>query len=362
VRLHVIVPTGFEDPSRPSGGNSYDRRVCAGLRAAGWDVRIRTVSPPSPPGAGSGRSGTHEELTRVLTAIPEGQVVLIDGLIASPAAAELLPHAPRLRLVVLLHMPLATAPDEHRGGAALRSERAVLRAVDGVIVTSAWARRLLLARYGLSAERVRLAHPGTDHLDGAPPVASATGGGRLLSVGVVSTHKGQDLLVEALTRLTDLDWHCELVGALDRFPGFVQQLRSHIGDAGLGARVRLAGVLTGPELRRAYGAADLFLAPSRTESYGMAVTEALAFGLPVIAADVGGLPEALGCAPDGSRPGRIVPPHDPEAVAGALREWLCEADQRRRLRAAAIGRWATLPRWEQTTRDVVAALRLAGAR
>jgi glycosyltransferase involved in cell wall biosynthesis len=345
VRVHVLAPDGFADPSRPSGGNNYDRQVCTGLAAAGWDVRVHTV-------AASGSDG----LDRALGAIPDGHAVLIDGLLASPAAAQLLPHAARLRLVVLLHMPLATAPDEHRSEAALRSERAVLGAVECVLVTSAWARRLLLTRYALPADRVHLARPGTDHAGGTHPAERQGAGGRLLSVGVLSPHKGQDVIVDALVRVADLDWHCELVGPADRYPDFVARLRTRIDAAGLGGRIRLAGVLTGPALRQAYVGADLFLAPSRTETYGMAVAEALSFGVPVVAAGVGGLPEALGLAPDGTVPGRLLTPCGPEALAGALREWLRDEDQRRRLRAAAGARRATLPSWAQTARAVMAAV------
>ncbi len=57
---------------------------------------------------------------------------------------------------------------------------------------------------------------------------------------------------------------------------------------------------------------------SRAETYGMVVTEALARGLPVIATEVGGVPEALGEGADGSRPGLLVPPDDPAALAAAL--------------------------------------------
>ena len=42
VRVHVIVPEGFDNPGQPTGGNIYDRRVCAGLAEAGWDVLVTT--------------------------------------------------------------------------------------------------------------------------------------------------------------------------------------------------------------------------------------------------------------------------------------------------------------------------------
>jgi glycosyltransferase involved in cell wall biosynthesis len=88
----------------------------------------------------------------------------------------------------------------------------------------------------------------------------------------------------------------------------------------------------------------------------MVVTEALARGLPVVATDVGGVPEALGFGDDGSRPGLLVPPDDPAALAGALRLWLEDGGVRGRLRRAARERRAMLPRWSATTAAVVGAL------
>src|SRR6185437_794732 len=111
-----------------------------------------------------------------------------------------------------------------------------------------------------------------------------------MCVGVLGRNKGQDLLVEALAGLAERDWHCVLAGPLDREPDFVEQLQALITRLGYGHRIRLSGVLTGAALSHAYTTADLLVVPSRSETYGMAVTEALAHGLPVIAAAVGGLP------------------------------------------------------------------------
>jgi len=348
VRVHVVVPKGFDDPGQPTGGNIYDRRVCAGLAEAGWDVLVTTVAGAWPdPG-----SGARADLARIVSAIPDGETVLIDGLIASPAAAQLVPHTGRIRMTVLLHMPLATALDPHHDASAQRSERAVLGAATGVVVTSEWTRQQVLARYTIPAHRVHLARPGVDRVAApAKPVR-----GRLICVGVLGRHKGQDLLVEALAGLAGRDWHCVLAGPLDRYPDFVEQLQTRITRLGYGHRVRLAGVLTGPALSHAYTTADLLVAPSRSETYGMTVTEALAHGLPVIAAAVGGLPEALGSTADGTRPGQLVPPGDPAALAAALGDWLGDERHRRRLRAAARQRRSALRGWEQTTQDIANAL------
>ncbi len=348
MRVRIIVPEGFDNPSQPTGGNIYDRRVCAGLAEAGWDVLITTIAGAWPvPGPGA-----RADLARIVSAIPGGETVLIDGLIASPTAAQLLPHTGRIRMTVLLHMPLATVLDTHHDASAQRSERAVLRAAAGVVVTSEWTRQQVLTRYAIPAHRVHVARPGVDRVAAPPrPVR-----GRLICVGVLGRHKGQDLLVEALADLAERDWHCVLAGPLDRDPDFVDQLQTRITRLGYGQRIRLAGVLTGAALSYAYTTADLLVTPSRSETYGMAVTEALAHGLPVIAAAVGGLPEALGSIADGTRPGQLVPPGDPAALAAALGYWLGDERHRHRLRAAARQRRSTLPGWEQTTQEIADAL------
>jgi glycosyltransferase involved in cell wall biosynthesis len=347
-----VVPEGFGNPGRPTGGNVYDRRVCAGLAEAGWDVLVTTVAgtwPAPDPGARAG-------LARIVSAIPDGATVLIDGLIASPAAAQLLPHTGRMRMTVLLHMPLATVPGAHPDAGPQRSERSVLRAATGVIVTSEWTRRQVLARYAIPAHRVHVARPGADPV--ATPARPVRG--RLICVGVLDHHKGQDVLVEALAGLAERDWQCVLAGPLDRNPAYVQQLRARITRLGYSDRVQLAGVLTGAALSHAYTTADLLVAPSRSETYGMAVTEALAHGLPVIATAAGGLPEALGATADGTRPGQLIPPGDPAALAAAIGRWLGDERHRQRLRAAAQQRRLTLRGWEQTTHEIADALTAHG--
>jgi glycosyltransferase involved in cell wall biosynthesis len=320
--VHVLVPAGIED--RPSGGNTYDRRICAGLAASGWDVQQHQVAGVWPePAAGIG-------LDRLVSQLPDGALVLVDGLVAAGAGPVLAPQAGRLRLVVLVHM-------------LLPGERDVLTAATAVLVTSCWTRDQLLARYPLRPELVRVARPGVDP---AEPAAAGTEGNRLLCVAALAPHKGHDLLVGALSAVADRPWQCACVGPLDRDPGFVEAIRRQIETAGLGSRIGLAGPLIGSALDEAYRAADLLVLASRFESYGMVVTESLARGVPVLATAVGGLPEALGSNADGSRPGLLVPPDDPATLAGALRRWLDEAELRSRLRAAAQERRRTLTGWD----------------
>ena len=149
------------------------------------------------------------------------------------------------------------------------------------------------------------------------------------------------------------------MGGLDRDPAFVEVLRRRVLESGMANRVSFPGPLTGADLARSYRAADLLVLASRAETYGMVVTEALAHGLPVVATEVGGVPEALGHGADSVRPGLLVPPGDPAALGAALRGWLGDAELRRRLRRAAGERRASLSGWSTTT-SVLAGV-LAGA-
>ena len=327
--VHFVVPEGIDDATCPSGGNTYDRRVCRGLASHGWTVHTNEVTDDA-------------ALAAVLARLPDGALVLLDGLVASPAPHVLVPEAERLRLVVLVHMPLA---DER--------ERAVLSAATAVVTTSDWTRRALLQLYDLAADRLRVAEPGVGRAELAPGTAD---GGALLSVAAVIPGKGHDVLVDALALLRRGGWQCLCVGSLERDPRFAARIRRRAADGGLD--VRFSGPQTSDQLGRSYRSADVLVLPSRGETYGMVVTEALARGLPVVAADVGGVPEALGHG-GGTRPGLLVPPDDPAALAGALRAWLDDERLRDRLRRAARARRAALPAWSQTTSAVAGAL--AGA-
>ncbi|MER5508248.1 glycosyltransferase family 4 protein [Streptomyces sp. NPDC002766] len=349
--VHFVMPGGVDDPAAPSGGNAYDRRVSLDLPGFGWQVHKHAVAGEWPrPGAAA-----RAELARVLRELPDGTVVLLDGLVACGVPEIVVPETERLSLAVLVHLPLGDETGLEPAVAAEldAKERVVLRAVPAVIATSDWAVRRLVSHHGLAPERVHVAAPGAD----IAPLASGTDGvSRLLCVAAVTPRKGQHRLVQALAAAAELPWSCVCVGGLGHDPEYVAELRQLIREHGLQDRIHLAGPQAGAELDASYNAADLMVLTSYAETYGMAVTEALARGIPVLATDVGGLPEAVGRAPDGGVPGILVPPEDPAALAAELRGWFGEADVRRRLKAAARGRRAALDGWATTARSLAGVL------
>ena len=344
--VHFIVPAGIDDPARPSGGNTYDRRIARGLSAVGWTLHVHEVPGPWPRRDAQSLGA----LAATVGGISDGALVLLDGLVASPAPEVLTSEAGRLRLVVLLHMPLGQATTN--GGARGR-EGAVLSAAASVVTTSAWARQALLELYSLPSDRVLVAEPGVDPAELAPGTPTA---GALLSVAAVIPGKGHDVLLDALAPLTNLRWQCHFVGSLERDPAFVEQLRYRVLDGGMDDRVRFSGPQAEADLALSYAAADLLVLPSHAETYGMVIAEALARGLPVVAADVGGVPEAMGHGAKRNRPGLLVPPGDPAALRDAIRSWLEDDGLRRQLRAAARQRRASLEDWSTSTSAVAEAL------
>jgi glycosyltransferase involved in cell wall biosynthesis len=263
------------------------------------------------------------------------------------------PEADRLRLVVLVHMPFGGRTDGDDSGPAGAGECAVLSAAAAVLTTSDWTRRWLLDRYALDPARLHVAEPGADP---APLSPGTPDGGELLCVAAVTPGKGHDQLLTALAGVADLRWRCVCAGALTLDPAWAQRVQRQARGSGIADRVHFRGPLVGADLDHAYAASDLLVLASRAETYGLVVTEALARGLPVAATSVGGVPEALGRGPDGTTPGLLVRPGDPEALSAAVRSWLTEGRLREHLRSAARGRRATLPTWPATSRAVAGVL------
>jgi glycosyltransferase involved in cell wall biosynthesis len=319
----------------------YDRRVAGGLNALGWPVLEHRAPGAWPEPSESALAA----LTTIIGAIPDRHVVLIDGLIASAVPEVLLPHAERLRLVVLVHMPLGHETVPGQTDDAGDRERRVLSAATAVVTTSDWTLRRLESLYGLNPKRLKVCRPGAESAALAPGTA---GGGALMCVAAIIPAKGHDVLVDALATVADLAWDCICVGTLDREPDFVADIDRQARKQNIDSRITFPGPRVGADVARMYAAADLVILASRAETYGMVLTEALAHGLPVVATNVGGVPEAVGLDDGGLVPGILCPPDDAIAFGQALRTWLSDPRLRSRLRQSARERRASLTGWDAT--------------
>jgi glycosyltransferase involved in cell wall biosynthesis len=126
------------------------------------------------------------------------------------------------------------------------------------------------------------------------------------AVARFSPEKGLDVLIDAFAELER--GRLVLIGDGDER----QRLETQVEARGLVDRVKFAGWVTGPWA--AQWSLDALVVPSRSEGFGLAVVEAMLAGIPVIATDVGGLPELI----QQDRTGLLVPPDDPGAMATAI--------------------------------------------
>jgi hypothetical protein len=319
----------------PTGGNVYNRRLVAALRACGQQTEILRL-----PGTWPNPDGTAQ--SRLAAMLAQRSISVVDGVVASAAPEAILSATRSGRtVVILMHLPIGVEQPS-------RPEEQALRAASAVICTSEHCADLLEMRYGLVRPAVAL--PGAE----SAPVAVGSRPPRFLMIAALTPVKDQLTVVQALAMISDLDWSAALVGSTTTDIDYAEQVRTMIGSVGLADRIAITGTLTGPALEEQWTAADLLLLVSRTEMYGLAVVEALAHGLPAVVATGTGAREALTAGFDGSSlPGLAVPGANPDALANALRCWLTNPDLRAAWRAAALHRRELLPGWDRTAAAVL---------
>jgi glycosyltransferase involved in cell wall biosynthesis len=329
------------DIALPTGGYRYDREVLARLAAHGVAARHLQLegSYPTP--------STHD-LTRTkaqLAACPPRDILLIDGLALGamqPAMIADLPH----HVIALVHHPLGLEAglSDEQATSLLLNEKAVLACVRHVIVTSPATKRILLNDFGLADRKITIAEPGTARAPRARGVGKPM---QILAVGAVSTRKAYDQLVTALAALPDLDWRLTIAGSLTLQADTTAALRDTVDRSGVSERIVLTGALDDSHLAALYAKADLFAMSSLFEGYGMALTEALARGLPIVASSGGAaadtLPELAAIK---------VQPGDITGLTAALRRVMSDDAMRRRMGDAAWAAAALLPSWDDTAREI----------
>lgn len=333
-----LVPAGLPGPS---GGSRYNAALVLALQRMGYPVTMRAI-PGAWPWPAPG------DLDVLRAAITPGSRIVIDGLIACAAPAEIRDAcASGTRVHVLFHLSLLAESGQPSGEReALREkERQVVQEAHSVICTSEWAAQDLQDRYGPLPTHVLL--PGTD--PALPAVGSTPP--QMLLLASLTPRKNHLAILRALSGLQDLSWRIMVVGPDTADPGYAKDVREFVGNAFDEGRVQVIGTRTGSELESIWMATDLLLLVSRAETFGMVVTEALAHGIPAVVGSGTGSQEALALA-GFPVPGAEVPPDDPAALASVLRRWLTDARLRSEWSDAAVATRDRLPTWNQTAHQM----------
>jgi glycosyltransferase involved in cell wall biosynthesis len=352
-RVDFVVPG---DIRTPTGGYIYDREIVAGLTERGWHVAVHELDASFPAPTPAALRAARATFGRMA----DGSVVVIDGLALPGLDRVLADEARRLALAALVHHPVALetglAPaDAERFAAA---ERRALEHVRRVITTSQWTARTL-AVDGVAVADLRVVAPGVDRRKtrgSSDPNAAVVPGAphetlHLLCVGTLTPRKGHAVLLEALNEIRDRPWHLTCAGSLLRDAPTVAAIQHQIDRLSLRKRVSLLGDLDRDALERQYARADVFVLPSYLEGYGMALAEAVAFGLPVVSTTAGAIPETVP-----ANASLLVGPGDSRALAKALAAVIDDPARRAALAANARAARASLPTWATATAKFAAAL------
>lgn len=295
LRIAIIVRGRLEgEGAGRSGGYVYDRRLVEHWRSLG--ARVEALD--SAPGRG------------VVSA--DFDLVVEDELCYPELMQRGLAFGgpPRVAIVHnLVHEFHRSATANLAASAGIEAD--YLSGVQGIIVNSRHTRLCVESALGSSDVPMCTAYPYLGpcieaHIAKSPalgPRARPVGPLKCVTVGHLSRLKGLEKLVAALARAPHaID--CELVGGLDRDPGYVAELRAQVERAGLTRRVRFCGELAGPQLVRAFERAELMILPSPREGFGIAYLEAMAMGLAVLASREGAAPELI----DDGRSGFLFDP------------------------------------------------------
>ncbi|THF49611.1 glycosyltransferase family 4 protein [Allorhizobium terrae] len=330
-----------------TGGYIYDRRVIAGLSKQGWAVQPMALGEGFPFPTAAVKANAEQRLS----ALPDGSIVLVDGLAFGVLDDWAKREAKRLKIVALVHHPLAleTGLSAHEKAAFHHTEMQALQWARHVIVTSPVTARELTAHFKVNADTITVAIPGVDAVSSEASPSSSNTVPHILSVGTLTPRKGHDILLAALKQIEDLPWQATIIGSRNLHPQTVAQLEAQQHALGLGERVVLAGEVE--FIAPAFEKADIFALASRYEGYGMVFAEALAHGLPVIACHAGAVSQVV---PEDA--GILVPVDDVGAFAKALRNLLQDTRLRQEKAEGARRAGAQLPTWDQTSQILSNAL------
>ena len=253
-----------------------------------------------------------------------------DGLLAnywlSGVAGHRLKHELNLPLTTVFHTLARVKAEtgDHEPPGRMEAETAVIQCSDVILANSEEEVNQLVSLYGANPARIEVVPPGVDHAFFSP---GHQGGARdaiglgpdpvLLFVGRIQPLKGIDVAIETLAQLTSHPTARLIIvgGASGQDgPATEKEIRNLVAHRGLTDRVLFVPPQPHHLLSTWYRAADVLIMPSRSESFGLVALEAAACGVPVVAADVGGLRTLV----DPGRTGFLIESRDPADYAHAV--------------------------------------------
>lgn len=337
-----------------SGGYLYDGIVVRGLRQLGHTVEV--VSLPSGGYLRQLANGLSPSLSRRL--LSGNYDILIQDELCHPLLfllnRRLCRQDGRPLLLALVHHILSDEPRHHWHNALLAvAERGFLKTVDGFIYNSRTTRSKVRSLVAHNLPEV-VAYPAGDRF-GTPLSADAidkrtrrSGPLELLFLGNIIPRKGLLPLLRALAGIDRTLWRLSVVGGLGFDTAHTAEVRQLTAELGLSNAVRFMGPLQERELVDALSSSHIFCMPYAYEGFGIAILEAMAFGLPAIGCQDGAAGETIRHGTNGF----LLAPADLSGLEPLLTRLYRDREELLRLSLAACATNAHSPGWQ----DGVAAI------
>ena len=347
MRIGLIIYGSLETLT---GGNLYDRIVVDGLGRLGHEVEI--INLPSVPYRRRLWHNVMPELCRRLLA--KNFDILIEDELCHPSLILvnrwLRRQADRPLLIALVHHTMSSEPRHPWLNRILAFvERSFLDSVDGFIHNSVTTRQKVAALAPHNRPQV-VAYPAGDRL-GNPPATEVidrrtqlAGPLQLLFLGNVIPRKGLSPLLQALTGLDRNLWQLSVVGGLDFDPDYSRQIHALVEKLDLSTSVKFFGQLHDDELREVMKCSHIFCMPYAYEGFGIAILEAMAFGLPAIGCRSGAAGETI---EHGSN-GYLLEADDLLGLAPLLTRLYRDREQLLRLALTARTTYLNHPGWQES--------------
>lgn len=332
-----------------SGGYLYDRKLAGCLKDRGHRVTVCNL-----PARSYGRRFSDNLSTRLKRFIlrRDLDVVLQDEL-CHPSLFFLNPRTAGQRRplqVAIVHHLLSQEPRSRwLNRLAQAVERRYLASVDGLIVNSVTTLHTVQELRPLNTPHV-VALPGGDHLTRLPSRAAiearVQGHGplKLIFLGSLIPRKGLLPLIQDLDAIDHDKWHLTVLGSLAVDPGYVAKIRQTVRKKGLGRRIDLVGRCPDQALAAILTQGHLFTMPYAYEGFGIALLEAMGFGLPVIGSTRGAAQEMIRSGVNGY----LVGPGNGCALGPMIDELFFDRRRLLRMSLAARQHFERHPTWSQS--------------
>jgi glycosyltransferase involved in cell wall biosynthesis len=320
-----------------SGGYLYDRMVIAALKTAGHQIELVRLRP---------RPGLLSLVDNFEVRFDADFDLLLQDELCHPSLLAANSRVRAYPVVSIVHHLRASEAPYVLSPIHNLVERRYLQGVDAFVFNSTVTRDTVLPL--LATRRPSLvAAPGGDRLgatDRAHVLARSGSAGplRLLFLGNLIPAKGLHILMKALTMLPPEMYTLDVVGSTALNPAHASRMKRRAAKSAL--PIRFHGALEDDALRERLEESHLLVSPSEYEGFGIAILEAMAHGLPVVAAPSGAIPGLVAHEMNGL----LIARSDARALAAAIRSF---AEDRRKLAAyglRALQTFRASPNWERS--------------